>query len=75
MIINDNQDYKEFFDEIKNQNKEKFKSIKRNKKEVIAKLIQGNVLGHEPYQRLASLMQFGFKKPIGKGKQKKKAKL
>ena len=70
----DNQDYNEYFDKIKNQNKEKFQTIKRNKKEEIAKLIQCNTLGHEPYQRLASLMQFGFNKAYWTGETQEKNK-
>ena len=43
----DNRDYNQMFDEIKQENKERFKRLKDLKAEELAQLIQSNSLGHE----------------------------
>ena len=63
-FIIDNNDYMEYFENIKRENKEKFTELKKRKQEEIAKLFQCNALGREPYQRLSSLMQYNFDKKI-----------
>ena len=61
IILNfDDNNYNEAFEEIKAQNKDKFKLLKNKKAEEISILLKSNKLGHEPYQRLSRLIQYKF---------------
>ena len=71
----DNKDYNEYFDTIKKENLEKFKLLKQKKAEEIATLLQCNSLGHEPYQRLANLMQYNFNQKFWKENNPEKNKI
>ena len=57
----DNENYFQNFEELKEANKQKFQELKKKKLTELVQLCNANSLGHEPYQRIASLMQIGTK--------------
>ena len=63
------------FDTIKIENLEKFKLLKQKKAEEISTLFHCNSLGHEPYQRLANLMQYNFNQKYWKENNPEKNKM
>ena len=57
----DNENYFQNIEELKETNKQKFQELKKKKLTELAQLCNANSLGHEPYQRIAGLMQIGTK--------------
>ena len=51
------EDYTQYFEQLKDQEKERFKEIKKIKAIELNQLLNAQILGKEPYQRLTTLMQ------------------
>ena len=56
-----NLNYLQNYEEIKNHEKERFKEIKRKKVSELISLLEHNILGREPQQKLAALMRLKTK--------------
>ena len=56
----DDCNYLENFTQIKLENKERFRELKSKKSKELSMLLNCEVLGVEPYQRIAYLMKYNF---------------
>ena len=69
------EDYTQYFEQLKEQEKERFKELKKKKAIEINQLLNAQILGKEPYQRLTTLMQLNYQQTWWKAETNKEKEL